>query len=70
MERHDTSDAWWVRIETQVPRCTYFFGPFFSRDEAATASPGYVEDLCEERALGIVAWFEQGQPSELTIEVA
>ena len=45
--------AWWVKIETRSPACTYYFGPFGSEKEAQQAKPGYVEDLMNEEAQGI-----------------
>lgn len=59
--------AWWVKIETQSPRCTYYFGPFLNSAEAALASKGYVEDLEVEGALGIVVNVERCKPAALTI---
>ncbi|NJK99055.1 MAG: DUF1816 domain-containing protein [Spirulinaceae cyanobacterium RM2_2_10] len=60
--------AYWVEIVTDVPRCTYYFGPFDSRREAQDSSPGYIEDLKDEGAIGIQIKIQQRQtPAELTV---
>jgi len=59
--------AWWVRINTAQPHCTYYFGPFTSAREAEIAQPGYVEDLEREGARQITAQVEWCQPKELTL---
>ncbi len=59
---------WWVEINTSVPLCTYYFGPFDSRKEAQDARTGYVEDLYQEEARDIVALVKQCQPDVLTID--
>ncbi|MGK7891533.1 MAG: DUF1816 domain-containing protein [Leptolyngbyaceae cyanobacterium] len=61
--------AWWVEIDTDD--CTYFFGPFSSRNEALNAQPGYIEDLEQEGAATIETNLQRmRQPHELTIEKA
>jgi len=59
--------AWWVKINTAQPRCTYYFGPFASAKEAEIAQPGYVEDLEREGAQKITVQVEWCQPQELTL---
>ncbi|MEA5576294.1 DUF1816 domain-containing protein [Anabaena sp. UHCC 0451] len=59
--------AWWVEINTVVPHCTYYFGPFDSEKEAQLYRTGYVEDLYQEEARGIVALVKQCRPDVLTI---
>ena len=59
--------AWWVEIVTHNPRCTYYFGPFLSSKEADAASSGYVEDLEQEGAIGIVVKIKRCKPENLTI---
>ncbi|HEY9748029.1 MAG TPA: DUF1816 domain-containing protein [Allocoleopsis sp.] len=59
--------AWWVEVVTAQPKCTYYFGPFTSAEEAKRAEPGYVEDLEKEGSKGIVAQVKWCQPKELTI---
>ncbi|AFZ37092.1 protein of unknown function DUF1816 [Stanieria cyanosphaera PCC 7437] len=58
---------WWVKIETTIPRCTYFFGPFDNLLEAKLFQPGYVQDLEEEQAQGITVKIEQRNVTQLTI---
>lgn len=59
---------WWVVIQTAKPRCTYYFGPFESAEEATQNQAGYIEDLTEEGAQGIAVEIQQCQPQVLTIE--
>lgn len=63
-----TNLLWWVEINTSVPLCTYYFGPFDSRKDAQDARTGYVEDLYREEARDIVALVKQCQPDVLTID--
>jgi len=58
---------WWVKIETQTPRCTYYFGPFDNAKEAQQTKPGFVEDLEKEGAEGIMVLVSQFDPQTLTI---
>lgn len=64
---HNLGWAWWVEIGTQNPRCTYYFGPFISSKEANAAKTGYVEDLEQEGAIGIVVQIKRCKPENLTI---
>ena len=59
--------AYWVEIETVKPSCTYYFGPFLTFKEAESARVGYVEDLTQEDAVGIVVKIKRCQPTELTV---
>jgi hypothetical protein len=59
---------WWVEINTLLPLCTYYFGPFASQKEAIDSKVGYIEDLYGEEAKGIIALVKQCQPNRLTIE--
>ncbi len=60
--------AWWVKITTQRPHCTYYFGPFASAGAADKSKGGYIEDLGNELAQGIEVKIERCQPIELTID--
>jgi hypothetical protein len=60
-------EKWWVEIVTEVPRCTYYFGPFDTDKEASSNIPGYVEDLESEGAKRLSIRIKRCQPSELTI---
>jgi hypothetical protein len=64
---HNIGWAWWVEIVTQNPRCTYYFGPFLSSKEAEAAKAGYVEDLEQEGAQGIVVKIRRCKPDNLTV---
>lgn len=59
---------WWVEIQTTVPLCTYYFGPFETQQEARDARTGYVEDLHCEGARDIIAVVKQCQPNILTLD--
>ena len=65
--RSQKGSAWWVEIRTALPKCTYYFGPFSSAEEARQAQAGYVEDLEQEGSQGIVVAVKWCQPQELTI---
>lgn len=60
--------AWWIKIHTQQPEYTYYFGPFETRGVALQKQAGFVEDLEVEgaRVIRVRALF--CQPSQLTIE--
>lgn len=66
-EAEQSDLAWWVKIGTAQPHCTYYFGPFASAREAEIAQSGYVEDLEREGAQEITVKIEWCQPQELTI---
>jgi hypothetical protein len=59
--------AYWVKIVTEYPRCTYYFGPFPGKQEAEKAHTGYVEDLQQENAQGIAVTIERTKPIDLTL---
>ncbi|QUY45920.1 DUF1816 domain-containing protein (plasmid) [Acaryochloris sp. 'Moss Beach'] len=58
--------AWWAEINTSCPTCTYYFGPFISRQEVEVALPGYIEDLESEQAENIVTNIQRCKPAQLT----
>lgn len=60
--------GWWLEISTALPECTYYFGPFESEGTAIASQTGYIEDLEDEGAKGIVVWVKKCQPPQLTIE--
>ncbi len=60
--------AWWVKVSTTQPSCTYYFGPFADRQQASQAKSGYVEDLESESAQIIQTKIERCKPMQLTIE--
>lgn len=59
--------ACWIQITTEQPRCTYYFGPFLTVQEAKLAQPGFIEDLQGEDAKSIKVGIQRCQPKELTI---
>lgn len=59
---------WWVEINTTVPHCTYYFGPFYTLEEAVESHGGYLEDLKEEGASGITVNIKKCQPKFMTLE--
>lgn len=59
--------ACWLQINTDNPRCTYYFGPFLTPKEAILQQYGYIEDLTEEGAKGIVVRMKRCKPRDLTI---
>ncbi len=59
--------AYWAEITTDTPSCTYYFGPFLSKQEAISAQTGYVEDLNGEEAQGIKTIVKRCKPKQLTI---
>ena len=68
LEQEETS-PWWVEITTTRPHCIYYFGPFETFAEAYGYHGGYVEDLQEEGAQGIIINIKQCQPLVLTQEL-
>ncbi|WP_330202419.1 DUF1816 domain-containing protein [Cyanobacterium sp. Dongsha4] len=59
--------ACWLEITTNHPECIYYFGPFLNQREAQSYTQGYIEDLKEENAIGIIAKFRRCKPKTLTI---
>ncbi len=64
---NDVGLAWWLEVKTEVPRCTYYFGPFLNASEAEDEKAGYIEDLQQEGAKGISSLVKRCKPQELTI---
>ncbi|MDJ1183897.1 DUF1816 domain-containing protein [Roseofilum casamattae] len=58
--------AYWIEVTTEIPACTYYFGPFQTQQEAEAAQGGYEEDLKAEAAQGIHSRIEQCKPKFLT----
>lgn len=59
--------AWWVEVTTETPQCTYYFGPFSDSDAAEASKAGYLEDLEQEGAQGIVVTIKRCKPVNLTV---
>ena len=61
---------WWIEIQTTIPQCIYYFGPFNSYQEARLHQPGYIEDLVKEKAIDITVKIKKCHPTNLTIEAS
>ncbi len=59
--------AVWIKIVTESPDCTYYFGPFSSLVEAEALKTGYVEDLESEAATIKTLSTKRCKPLDLTI---
>jgi hypothetical protein len=59
--------AWWVEVKTETPHCTYYFGPFLESKIAEASKAGYVADLEQEGAHGIVVSVKRCKPAKLTV---
>ncbi|WP_069791194.1 DUF1816 domain-containing protein [Cyanobacterium sp. IPPAS B-1200] len=59
--------ACWMKLTTENPRCTYYFGPFLTKKEARENQQGYIDDLLEEGAKEIKISMKRFKPTELTI---
>ena len=59
--------AWWVRIKTENPEYTYYFGPFENRAIARSKQPGFIEDLRTENAVVSHCTVERCAPPQPTI---
>ena len=44
---------WWLQIESVIPECTCYFGPFFLKREAEISQYKYVKNLIEVKHHGI-----------------
>ena len=62
-----SNTPYWIKVTTNKPKCTYYFGPFDSVKEANVHQDGYIEDLAKEKALGIYVETKQCKPHSLTI---
>lgn len=60
--------AWWIKIKTSSPACTYYFGPFDNKQEAKSSQWGYVEDLTHEGAQDISVEIQRMRPNQLTVD--
>ncbi|ERT06244.1 hypothetical protein M595_3798 [Lyngbya aestuarii BL J] len=59
--------AFWVKIITTDPDCTYYFGPFLTAQDAHFAKVGYVEDIESEGANTYTVFVKRDKPSRLTV---
>ncbi len=65
MAAHE-KQPWWIKIQTQIPECTYYFGPFERKKEAVLSQAGYAEDLAQEGAQDMTLTVEKARPNRLT----
>ena len=57
---------WWVEVDTDSPKRTYYFGPYDSRQQASDKSNGYIRDLEKKGAKKISINIKQvRQPTQL-----
>ena len=66
-ERERPILAWWLRVDTTHPICSYYFGPFDNQHEAELEKQFYFDDLKQENAQIIDAEIKFCQPRKLTI---
>ena len=60
------SGEWWVEVDTDSPKRTYYFGPYDSREEASNQTTSYIRNLEKKGAKKISINIKQGrQPTEL-----
>jgi len=59
--------AYWIEIKTDIPKCTYYFGPFLTEGEARSNQAGYLEDLKGEGAVNIQLAIKKIRPEQITI---
>ena len=58
---------YWIEVTTAQPICTYYFGPFLTRQGAHFAQAGFIEDLETENAKVLKVEIKRCKPQELTI---
>ena len=61
------NQKWWIKVDTKIPVCTYYFGPFESMTEAESNQIDYLQDLQAEGAEGISYVIQKCSPKQLTI---
>ncbi|MBE9096597.1 DUF1816 domain-containing protein [Tychonema sp. LEGE 07203] len=62
------SREWWVEVHTDLPKRTYYFGPYETKDKAYNNTNGYITDLKKKGSKKISINIKQGQqPSQLTV---
>ena len=45
--------AWWAKIETEDPSCTYWFGPFITKRSLKENISSFINDLSSEGSKNI-----------------
>jgi hypothetical protein len=61
--------GWWIEVFTAHPACIYYFGVFENPNHAEAALPGFMDDLLDEGARGLVARIDFHTPLELTVDM-
>jgi hypothetical protein len=61
--------GWWIEVFTAHPACIYYFGVFENSKTAEAALPGFIDDLLDEGARGLVSRIDFHTPSEFTIDM-
>ena len=56
-------EEWWVEVHTDLPKRTYYFGPYESKDKAYDNTKGYVADLKKKGSKKISINIKQRQQS-------
>ena len=60
--------AWWAKIESEKPVCTYWYGPFLTKRSLKANLVSFVEDLADEGSTNIKHSFVRCKKEEpLTI---
>lgn len=68
LEATQSSKFWWIRVVTQRPNYTYYFGPFLDRVTAENKQMGFIEDLTSEDAVIDQVSVLLCEPSAVTVE--
>ena len=45
--------AWWAKIETEQPNCTYWYGPFITKRSLKENIPSFIQDLNHEGSTNV-----------------
>ena len=61
--------SWWIKILTDNPMYTYYFGGFDNYWEAESLKNGYVQDLKQEEAEIVDVAIGKYEPTETTIPI-
>ena len=62
--------GWWIKIVTEKPLYTYYFGAFDSYSEAVKYQSGYIQDLTKEGSRILNIGIQKCLPRQLTISIA
>ena len=45
--------AWWAKIETELPKATYWYGPFITKRSLKENMQSFIKDLSDEGSTNI-----------------